>query len=383
MLPATRRPRLARPSCGVGLAVLTALALGAAVGCARDSRCLVVLKFTVKPEVGPLSRTVVNFPGFKPFEIQDLNKKDDVRDGLQLGFFVSGLTGMLDVQAFGYDSDNCIVAKGVAAKVPIEPGKVVNATIVLEVFLPRFCEAADGGSEAREAGADGTSMDVNEGSDGGMDLRSDAGADSQSDAGADTLDTSDVGSDRGTADTMDATPAADASEAPPADAGTGETRPFVSCKTYCDTLTPVCPNNAEAQGNCEELCALFFPRPPTTVDDPLACRIQYATPTMPPVLRCSAGGFNGGGLCGLGDSLHNWCDVYCQFAATVCDGFGLTPIQCEQACAPLSPQNAAGATGNNVACRIRQLVIAGGLAPDQRTTYCANASIMPTTGPCL
>jgi hypothetical protein len=178
-------------------------------------------------------------------------------------------------------------------------------------------------------------------------------------------------------------------EAGPGDDGPGEeVGSFVSCQTYCAALEPACPTNAEVQnGGCESLCELFFPTPVANDSgvppvDQLACRLRYL---MSPSASgwCTAGAFSGGGFCGLGNPGNNWCDVYCEFAATVCGEFGLNQAQCVQDCTTLNSFPPDAISGNNVACRIRQLVEAGGLAQDQRSGVCAAAAISPTSGPCM
>jgi hypothetical protein len=178
----------------------------------------------------------------------------------------------------------------------------------------------------------------------------------------------------------------------PGDGPGAETGPsYVSCQTYCAALQSPsgCPDNPESKGDCNALCAFFFPSGAggtTSGDDPLDCRLGWLTQlTLPPPTRCSKGGFNGGGFCGLNDSgpTAAFCDTYCGFAAAACNTFDLTPTVCQQECETLTTLPLNATYGDNISCRIGQLVIAAGLPADQRASICALAAISPTTGPCM
>ena len=368
---------------------LAFLGLGLSVAaCSQgDSRCLVVLTFSVDASVkeGAVQKLSVDIPipdvDADPFMARDKSDADaSLQFPVTFGFFVDGLVGTVHITASALDGRGCTIAQG-DTDVTLARGQVVSENVKLSAVVTNVCPPGvdAGAGDARDAGVPDT-HDQGDARDGSDDGAIEAGGDlsaetSPTEGGQD-------GRDGGSPDTA-GSDGGGGGETGEADAEGGVDDH--SCAAYCAALTPLCPTNAETIGGvqaCLALCDTFFPASGGEASSgQIACRQnQLKSPAVE--VACSAGAFSGGGICGLTNPPTNWCDVYCEFSATVCNRFGMSTIQCVQNCSPLPIFPVDSTTGDNVSCRIRQLIITAGLDPSDRAASCDTAAIMPTSGPC-
>lgn len=361
---------------------------GLAVGCAQETRSLVVVTFRLGAGVPPLSEMQVFFATKKARVTDSL---PTASDPVELGFFVPGVEGTVSLRVDGLDAAGCIVARK-QQNVPLNPGHVVPVEVILERRDPKICPPSDAG--VQEAGTE-AGVDADAGADADADsaapMDAEAGADTHPDVvfadASDAVEAGDAGVDADASDAGDGAASPDAVEAGPSEAGpTGPT-----CKSYCAALAPKCTSYTlvETEGGaagCEKLCDLFFPAPAGGGPNVgLTCRTGYLSMgSVNQVCGAGLGAFSGGGFCGVSAAPGDvWCDVYCSFAGTTCDRFGMTPAQCLQSCSFLQiPLGNNPQTGDNVQCRVRQLIAAGGLQGAAHTDACASAAIAPNMGPC-
>lgn len=184
----------------------------------------------------------------------------------------------------------------------------------------------------------------------------------------------------------DATAGRDFGDFTPPDKPTpGQTAPEdKACQSYCSAVMGTCGGEHlqyPDEATCIEICTSWAGWPEGTADastgNSLNCRLARLRQIEEggnPATLCPEAGPTGGDGCG------KWCEVYCDLAIRNCTGrftlFSGT-VDCLLACDELpddGPWDAAD--GNNVQCRINQLVLAGS-DPDGGTVaaHCPAGSV--------
>ena len=159
-----------------------------------------------------------------------------------------------------------------------------------------------------------------------------------------------------------------------------------SCELLCNTLEQNCSGgNAQyaSKADCLEVCSKQAKWPTGATGavsgNTLGCRLNYAVQAgknpAGAASLCQAAGPSGNSVCGT------WCENYCHLWEMNC----LTPFPevydslpaCLSKCGPVKNSGAPGATsGNNIQCRLSQLILAGKNA----ATYCPQAKIPAPPG---